>query len=154
MSEASALLEPYLHRRGDFGADVLALLDQGRFLSATDYVNAQRLRRVYQKEWAGVWETVDYLFTPTAPIVAPKIGELQVEVDGSPEDVRLAATRFVRGFNVLGYPAVAIPLPASGLPVSLQIVGAPFQEQGILATAAALGALMLITSRCGIAYIR
>ncbi len=140
MSEASALLEPYLHRRGDFGADVLALLDQGRFLSATDYVNAQRLRRVYQKEWAAVWETVDYLFTPTAPIVAPKIGELHVDIGGSPEDVRLAATRFVRGFNVLGYPAVAIPLPTSGLPVSLQIVGPPFQEQGILAIATALGA--------------
>ena len=46
LSEASAVLEPYLHRRGDFGADVMALLDQGRLLSATDYINAQRLRRV------------------------------------------------------------------------------------------------------------
>ena len=47
-SEASALMEPFLDRRDAFGADVLALLDQGRLLPATDYVNAQRLRRVMQ----------------------------------------------------------------------------------------------------------
>ena len=49
LSEASALMEPYLHRRADFGADVLALLDQGRFIAATDYVNAQRLRAPFPK---------------------------------------------------------------------------------------------------------
>jgi aspartyl-tRNA(Asn)/glutamyl-tRNA(Gln) amidotransferase subunit A len=40
LAEASALLEPYLHRRGDFGADVIALLDQGRLIAATDYISA------------------------------------------------------------------------------------------------------------------
>jgi len=42
LAEASALMEPYLDRRDDFGADVIALFDQGRLLPATDYVNAQR----------------------------------------------------------------------------------------------------------------
>ncbi|MGH9658157.1 MAG: amidase, partial [Bryobacteraceae bacterium] len=41
LSEASAVMEPYLDRRDQFGADVLALLDQGRLIAATDYVNAQ-----------------------------------------------------------------------------------------------------------------
>ncbi len=45
LAEASALLEPYLSRRDDFGQDVLLLLDQGRLIPATHYVNAQRLRR-------------------------------------------------------------------------------------------------------------
>ena len=89
LAEASALMEPYLHRRGDFGADVLALFDQGRLLAATDYINAQRLRRFYQQEWAKVWSTVDRIFTPTAPLVAPKIGETHVEIAGTQEDVRL-----------------------------------------------------------------
>ena len=40
---------------GRIGPDVLALLDQGRLLPATDYVNAQRLRRKMRREFAGMW---------------------------------------------------------------------------------------------------
>ena len=135
LAEASALLEPYLHRRGDFGADVMALLDQGRLLPATDYINAQRLRRVYQREWVQLWERVDCIFTPTAPILAPRIGETHVEIDGVAEDVRLASTRLLRAINVLGLPAASTPLPVSGLPVGLQIIGRPFAEADVLAAA-------------------
>ena len=41
LAEASAVFEPFMERRSDFGADVLARLDQGRLLSATDYIQAQ-----------------------------------------------------------------------------------------------------------------
>ena len=54
MSEASALMAPFLDRRDSFGADVLALFDQGRLIPATDYVNAQRLRRMLQREFRAV----------------------------------------------------------------------------------------------------
>jgi aspartyl-tRNA(Asn)/glutamyl-tRNA(Gln) amidotransferase subunit A len=139
MAEASALLEPHLHRRGDFGADVLALLDQGRLLAATDYVNAQRLRRVYQKEWAQVWKDVDLVFTPTSPITAPKIGQATVEIEGVEEDVRLATTRFMRAMNVVGMPAMSVPVGESGgLPIGVQIIGKPFDEAGVVAAAALL----------------
>jgi aspartyl-tRNA(Asn)/glutamyl-tRNA(Gln) amidotransferase subunit A len=137
LAEASALLEPYLNRRGDFGEDVIALLDQGRLISATDYINAQRLRRVYQREWAKVWHHVDVILTPTSPITAPKIGQTTVEIDGVAEDVRLAATRFVRAINVIGLPAVSIPIgTANGLPIGLQIIGKPFDESTVLELAA------------------
>jgi aspartyl-tRNA(Asn)/glutamyl-tRNA(Gln) amidotransferase subunit A len=140
LSEASAVLEPYLHRRGDFGADVLALLDQGRMLAATDYINAQRLRRVYQREWAKAAAGVDFIFTPTAPVVAPKIGQTTVEIDGVREDVRLASTRFVRALNVIGVPALSVPLPVAGaMPIGLQIIGKPFEEARVLGMAGALG---------------
>ncbi|MDQ1472931.1 MAG: aspartyl-tRNA(Asn)/glutamyl-tRNA(Gln) amidotransferase subunit [Bryobacterales bacterium] len=138
MSEASAVMEPYLHRRADFGSDVLALFDQGRLLSATDYINAQRLRRITQKEWAKLWNHIDCIFTPTAPILAPLIGETHVEIGGTQEDVRLASTRFVRSINVLGIPAISIPLPVNGLPIGLQIIARPFAEQELLSIASAL----------------
>jgi aspartyl-tRNA(Asn)/glutamyl-tRNA(Gln) amidotransferase subunit A len=140
LSEASAVLEPYLHRRGDFGADVMALLDQGRLLSATDYINAQRLRRLYQHEWGKVWNEVDFALTPAAPIVAPKIGQITVEIEGVAEDVRLAATRFVRAINVIGLPAISVPLDTEGgLPIGLQILGKPFGEAEVLTLATQLG---------------
>lgn len=129
LSEASAVLQPFLDRREDFGADVLSLLDQGRLVSATDYIDAQRLRKLYQKQWAKLWDIVDVVFTPTTPIQAPLIGKAKV----ADEDVRLASTRFVRPFNVLGLPALSIPLSTSSLPAGLQIVGQSFDEARLLA---------------------
>jgi aspartyl-tRNA(Asn)/glutamyl-tRNA(Gln) amidotransferase subunit A len=140
LAEASACMEPYADQRDRIGDEVRALLDQGRLVAATDYVNAQRLRRVFQREFGKVWEQADCLFTPTTPTSAPRIGQTTVTVDGHTDDVRLMATKFVRGINVLGWPAVAIPcgLDGSDMPVSLQIVGKPFDERRILGIAAAL----------------
>jgi aspartyl-tRNA(Asn)/glutamyl-tRNA(Gln) amidotransferase subunit A len=140
LSEAAALIEPYIHRRDEFGEDVLALFDQGRLLPATDYVNAQRLRRVLQREWATLWNDVDLLFTPTAPLMAPKIGDLFMMLGSHVEDVRLMTTRYVRAINVLGWPAISIPLPVNGLPIGLQIIGKPFAEPEVIAVAEAMAA--------------
>jgi aspartyl-tRNA(Asn)/glutamyl-tRNA(Gln) amidotransferase subunit A len=140
LAEASALMEKYAGMRDQFGADVLALIDQGRLIAATDYVNAQRLRRVMQREFAQLWRRVDCLFTPTTPMAAPRIGETTVQFGDQTEDVRLAATRLVRGINVLGLPALSMPcgVDRRGLPVSLQIIGRPFDEVLVLRVAAAL----------------
>ncbi|MBI2681575.1 MAG: Asp-tRNA(Asn)/Glu-tRNA(Gln) amidotransferase GatCAB subunit A [Candidatus Solibacter usitatus] len=138
--EASALMERHMNQREKFGPDVLALLDQGRLLPATDYVNAQRLRRVMQREFNQIWSEVDCLFTPTTPMAAPRIGENTVQLGDATDDVRLAATRLVRGINVLGLPALSIPcgLDRRGLPLGLQIVGKAFDEAGVLRVGAAL----------------
>lgn len=140
LAEASALMEPYLARREDFGADVLALLDQGRMVPATDYVNAQRLRRVFMRQFRALWNGVDCLLTPTTPNTAPPIGETGTVIRGEPEDVRLAATRLVRGINVLGAPAVSVPCgrDRGGLPIGMQLVGRPFSEALLLKAAQAL----------------
>ncbi len=140
LAEASAVMEPHLGKRELFGRDVLALLDQGRFLPATDYVNAQRLRRAMRDEFHRVWKSVDCLFTPATPTPAPKIGQDKVNLGGEAEDVRLATTRLVRAINVLGVPALSIPagVSSAGLPLGLQIVGAPFREALLLRVGAAL----------------
>jgi aspartyl-tRNA(Asn)/glutamyl-tRNA(Gln) amidotransferase subunit A len=136
--EAAALLEPYVHRRDDFGADVITLLDQGRLIRATDYVNAQRVRRVLQREWSAIWRDIDFLFTPTAPIPAPKIGDSHVDISGISEDVRLASTRLLRAMNILGYPALSVPMTGTELPAGLQIIGKPFAERAVLTAGAIL----------------
>jgi aspartyl-tRNA(Asn)/glutamyl-tRNA(Gln) amidotransferase subunit A len=132
LSEASALLKRYLDRRGDFGRDVLALVDQGLLVPATDYIDAQRLRRVYQSRWAELWNQVDFVFTPTTAIEAPLIGQEKVAFGSAEEDVRLASTRFVRPFNVLGLPAVSVPWETGGLPAGIQIVGMPGSDEELL----------------------
>ena len=140
LSEASALMEPHAKDRTSFGTDVRALLDQGMLLPATDYVNAQRLRSVYRRHFLALFQSIDVLFTPTTPLTAPKIGQATVLLDGQEEDTRLASTRFVRGINVVGFPALSIPcgFDKGGLPIGLQIVGKPFDEVTILRVGAAL----------------
>jgi aspartyl-tRNA(Asn)/glutamyl-tRNA(Gln) amidotransferase subunit A len=130
LAEASALYEPYLDRRDDFGADVLALLDQGRLIPATDYVNAQRLRKMLLQEFLALFGSIDCLFTPTTPIVAPRIGQRQVQLDGEIQDTRLAISRLTRGMNVLGFPALSMPCGRTheGLPIGLQMIARPFEE--------------------------
>ena len=119
---------------------MLALLDQGRLLPATDYINAQRLRRKAQIEFRKVWFEVDCLITPTSPIPAPQLGQKTVAIEGEDQEVRAAATRFTRCFNVLGLPAVSMPcaLTGAGLPIGLQIVGPPLGDRIALGVAAAL----------------
>jgi len=140
LAEAAATLESQLEHRDRFGDDVLALLDQGRLLPATAYLNAQRLRRKMQLEFRRVWSQVDCLMTPTTAITAPRIGESTVPVGGEQEDVRRAATRFVRAWNLLGLPALSMPcgLSSTGLPIGLQIVGPAFGEALVLRVGAAL----------------
>lgn len=140
LAEAAAILEPYLNTRERFGSDVLSLLDQGRCLPAVDYVNAQRLRRHLQIEFAKVWSEVDCLMTPTTPNTAPPVGDELVRLRDRDQNVRTLATRLVRAFNVLGLPALSMPcgLSTHGLPIGLQLVAAPFEESTLLQLGAAL----------------
>lgn len=139
-SEASAALEPYLERRENFSPEVIARLDQGRLIAATDYVNAQRIRRLLIADFNALWKRVDCLFTPTVPFAAPKIGEKSVSVGSGTEEVRIATTWFMRGINALGVPALSIPcgFTAAGLPIGLQIISPAFGERRLLAIGAAL----------------
>ncbi|MGC8792823.1 MAG: amidase [Bryobacteraceae bacterium] len=144
LAEAAAVMQPYLARREDFGEDVWLLLHQGLLLSAADYLQAQRLRRLMRDEFGRIWRQAECLLTPTTPMTAPLIGQGEIAWPDGPEDVRLAATRFVRAINMFGWPALSLPcgLDARGLPVGVQIIGPPFQEARILRVAAALEAYL------------
>ena len=140
LAEASAVYRPWIEQRERFGADVLALLEQGLLVAAVDYVNAQRLRRRLAREFATACERVDCLFMPATPTAAPRIGEQETEIGGKAMDVRLAATSLVRGINVTGLPALSMPCgrTAAGLPIGLQIVGRAYGEWAILRVSASL----------------
>jgi aspartyl-tRNA(Asn)/glutamyl-tRNA(Gln) amidotransferase subunit A len=135
LAEATALHRQRLKtRRADIGADVVALLDQGQFVLATDYLDAQRRRRQLVHTLNRLFERVRVIVTPTTPITAPRIGQSTVEVRGKQEDARLAATRLVRQLNLAGVPTLSVPcgFDSQGLPIGLQIFGRAFDERGVL----------------------
>ena len=147
LAEASAIYGRYLSESPEqFGSDVRALLQQGALLAATDYVNAQRARREYIRQFRALFRGFDVMITPTTPVPAPKIGEDKVVIEGREEDVRLAATRLVRGINVLGFPAASLPCGTcpspNRLPVGMQIIGPPGADALVLQVAAAFEAVL------------
>jgi len=136
LAEAASVFEPYIDQKELFGKDVWLLLQQGRLLPATAYLQAQRFRAAAIQHWKKVWQQVDVVVTPTTPVTAPRIGQQTVLwTDGTEEDVRLAATRLVRAFNALGVPALSIPCgqDPQGLPIGMQLVGSWFAEDRLLA---------------------
>ena len=140
LSEAAAVHQSHHQRRGDFGPDVVALLDQGSLIPAVDYVNAQRQRKLLLDEFHALFRTIDCLFTPATPITAPRIGQTEITLNGEKYDTRILATRFARGINVLGFPALSIPYGNSsdGLPIGLQMIARPFEESLLLVLGEAL----------------
>lgn len=140
LCEAATTMLPHVKPRHEFGADVLGHLDTGAKVAATEYINAVRAAARLKEQWARLFEHVDLLITPTIPITAPPIGQATVRVGIREEDTRLLTTRFCRGINLLGYPALSIPcgMSAAGLPIGLQIVGGLNQDGLVLNAGAAL----------------
>ncbi len=150
LSEAAAVHEPYMRkRRQDYGDDVLALLELGRTMPATHYIQAQRMRKRILGVFLQMLKKADCLLTPATPITAPLIGQETLDIGGELEDTRIASTRFVRGMNALGLPALVIPAgwTKDGMPVGIQLIGRPFGEAALFRIGAAMEALLEVERR-------
>jgi Asp-tRNA(Asn)/Glu-tRNA(Gln) amidotransferase A subunit family amidase len=79
------------------------------------------------------------LLCPAAAIPAFRHGERSWQVDGSTVNY-LDAWSYMEFFNLLGNPAAVVPVGHSseGLPIGVQIVGEPWEEEQVLSVAAAL----------------
>jgi Asp-tRNA(Asn)/Glu-tRNA(Gln) amidotransferase A subunit family amidase len=74
-----------------------------------------------------------------ASIPAFKHGERQWNIDGRAVEY-LDAMSYTQWFNILGNPAAVVPVGTSpeGLPIGVQIVGRPHEEELVLQIAAAI----------------
>ncbi|WP_428484159.1 amidase [Rhodopila sp.] len=123
-SEAYAVHEPWLKSRfNDYGELLRDRLAFGAILSASDYVQAVRRRRMLCLEMRAAMADLDVLITASAPAEAPKIHEV-------PKWAMLEKPNFTMPFNLTGQPALSLctGYGEGGLPVSMQIIGKPFQE--------------------------
>jgi len=139
LAEALEYHETWIRTRPqDYGADVRALLEMGMGVPATSYVRMQRSRAAILADTLKALEGRDVLVVPGSAIAAPRIGEATVRVDGGASiDTVQAIIRFTSPFDATGQPALAIPtgLSEQGLPLSMQIIGRPFDEAGVLRVA-------------------
>lgn len=134
------LLNVYLESRGEgFGAEVRRRIMLGTYtLSAgyyeAYYLRAQKVRTLIGEDFERAFQRVDAIFTPVSPTPAFKLGEKITD----PLTMYLSDI-FTVSVNLAGLPAVSIPVGKTGrLPVGLQIIGKPFEENKILAIAQTL----------------
>ena len=117
---------------GEFGADVLARLRRGAAFGAADYADARRrqtvLRKTFERWFTEHGGPFDVVVMPSTPVTAPRIAGLDA-VAMAPILTRLTAP-----FNFTGLPALSVPcgVSSAGLPIGLQIVGAPWAERRVL----------------------
>lgn len=133
-AEAAAIHEPWLRERpADYANVTRRRLLPGMFMSAADYVQAQRRRRELIAAIEAVFAGVDLLLTASSMDPACRIDD--------PAEVERTYPRQARTpFNVSGHPALAIMSGLSkdaGVPLSLQLVGRYFEEATVYQAAAA-----------------
>jgi aspartyl-tRNA(Asn)/glutamyl-tRNA(Gln) amidotransferase subunit A len=121
-------------RREEYGDDQQTLLDQGRFVTAVDYLNAQRRRRQLNREFYRLFDQLDAVAAPAVAVLPAKIGQTSLVVNGVEEDVRMMTTRNARALNMTGLPLLTLPcgLSESGLPIGIQLAAALFDEKSVL----------------------
>jgi aspartyl-tRNA(Asn)/glutamyl-tRNA(Gln) amidotransferase subunit A len=136
MSEAASVHDRWLRDRPeDYGGDVRARLTRGQFVTAVQYLTAQRARALVLDEVAALLRSYAALVVPTTPCVAPLAAQETVTIDGVRHDVRDTLTRMTRLANLTGLPAITVPCGAGagGLPAGLQVIGRPMDEETVLA---------------------
>jgi aspartyl-tRNA(Asn)/glutamyl-tRNA(Gln) amidotransferase subunit A len=116
-----------------YQAETLRRIRSGANISAGDYIHRRRELDEARRKIRDVFDEVDLLVTPTMPMPAPAIPDLKMNPDAlRPAELRLL--RNTRPFNVWGLPAISVPcgFTQSGLPIGLQIAGAPWRENLVL----------------------
>jgi aspartyl-tRNA(Asn)/glutamyl-tRNA(Gln) amidotransferase subunit A len=137
-AEGAAYHEHWLRtRRADYSPDIRDRLETGFFISAVDYIKAQQIRTLVQRQFNGVMEEVDLLAMPTTPIPAHPIGPEPILPPGSDQEGMLSMVVLTRPHNVAGLPAISVPcgFTAEGLPVGLQLGGRALDEATVLRAA-------------------
>ena len=139
--EGDSLDDMYAKTRGaGFGAEVQRRVLIGAYVLSAGfydayYRKAQRVRRLISQDFMSAFECVDVLLTPTAPSAAFPVGEKQDDpIKMYQNDV------FTVPSSLAGMPAISLPtgLSADGLPLGLQFIGRPFDEETVLRVAEVL----------------
>jgi aspartyl-tRNA(Asn)/glutamyl-tRNA(Gln) amidotransferase subunit A len=113
-----------------FGEVVRSRLVEARSVAAWEYSQACQWQTPATRLFDEVLREVDVLVTPSVPVAAPKLGQVDTDAAGMAETVRSALTRLAGPTNLTGHPCLSVPCgrTAQGLPVGVQLIGRSWDE--------------------------
>jgi len=127
-AEMAHNLGAYVDKGGEVSPQFRSLIEEGRKVTAAEYMAAVCSARHYAEGMMGIFEqSADAIITLSAPGVAPK-----GNATGNP--------MFNTLWTLAGFPSLNLPLLANadGLPIGVQLVGAPGRDERLLRIASAL----------------
>ncbi|MFH1429366.1 MAG: Asp-tRNA(Asn)/Glu-tRNA(Gln) amidotransferase subunit GatA [Candidatus Margulisiibacteriota bacterium] len=135
--QAPTLRDMYFNTRSEgFGMEVKRRILIGTYVLSAGYydayyLKAQKARTLILNDFQKAFESYDVIISPTAPTTAFKVGEK------TSDPLQMYMSDFATiPVNMAGLPAISIPCNISrGLPVGLQIIGKPFDEETVLKVA-------------------
>src|SRR6516164_5948427 len=131
-------------RRAGFGMEVRRRIMIGTYVLSAGYydayyLQAQKVRTLIKRDFEKCFsDGIDALLTPTAPSAAFGIGE-----KGRADPIEMYLNDvFTVTVNMAGLPGISVPggLDARGLPLGLQLIGRPFDEETLFALGAVIEA--------------
>jgi aspartyl-tRNA(Asn)/glutamyl-tRNA(Gln) amidotransferase subunit A len=117
----------------EYGGNVRTKIERCLAITDAEVEAARGARVAYGAAAEAALEGIDLLLTPTLALVPPPADVPELEI-------RTSLTRFTYPFNLLGWPALALPAGTAedGLPASVQLVARPGEESLLLSTGASL----------------
>lgn len=131
----AGLQDMYAATRADgFGPEVKRRIMIGTYVLSAGfydayYNQAQKVRALIARDFEKAWAQCDVILAPTAPSAAFALGDKTSD----PLAMYLNDV-FAVPASLAGLPAMSVPagLNSAGLPLGLQVIGRPFDEQGVL----------------------
>jgi aspartyl-tRNA(Asn)/glutamyl-tRNA(Gln) amidotransferase subunit A len=146
-TEGAALhLDRLRTRARDFDPAVRDRLIAGAMVPATLVNKAQKFRRWYRERVLELFANVDAILAPATPCTAPLIGQQTFVLDGVELSVRANLGIYTQPISFIGLPVVAVPVPLDPLPISVQIIAAPWREDVALRIAHRLEKMGVVAS--------
>ncbi len=135
---AGNLQDMYLHTRAQgFGSEVKRRILLGTYVLSAGYydayyLKAQKVRTLIRQDFRNAFTTCDIIATPVAPTTAFRLGEKVAD----PLTMYLSDI-FTIAVNLAGLPGLSVPcgFDNQGLPISVQLIGKPFEEETLLRAA-------------------
>jgi len=119
-------------RRAGFGTEVRRRIMLGTFALSSGYygkyyAKAQIARENVKRDFARIFSEVDVIAGPTMPTIAFKLGEKSDPLSMYLSDILTVPV------NLAGIPAISVPCgKVEGMPVGLQIMGRPFDDERVI----------------------
>ena len=150
LPDGAGLQEMYAATRAaGFGAEVKRRILIGTYVLSAGfydayYTQAQKVRTLISRDFKSAFTECDIILAPTAPSAAFALGEKSAD----PLEMYLNDVFSVPA-SLAGLPAMSVPagLNREGLPLGLQIIGRPFDEQGVLNAGLAIEARAQFSAR-------
>jgi aspartyl-tRNA(Asn)/glutamyl-tRNA(Gln) amidotransferase subunit A len=120
------------HRQAHFGPEVRRRILLGTFALSSGYygkyyAKAQAARQMVKDDFSRLFREVDLIAGPTMPNIAFRLGEKSDPLSMYLSDILTVPA------NLAGIPAISVPCGhADGMPVGLQLMGRPFEDESVI----------------------